>query len=642
MYLGIDVGGTHTDAVLCGEQGRIFSAKVKTQAQQVPLSIRHALQALHDENVKNMGAEQQLWAQVQRVTVSTTLGLNAMVQGKTALVGLVYTAGSGMDPQRFLQSSVMGRFCHRVEGGLDHRGYEVTALDLTSLQSVVRSWQAAGIRYFAVAGKFAVRNGAHEQAIAAELVRLGVARENITLAQQLSGQLNFPRRMAAAYMNASIQEVQQQFLHAVHMAVQDFMRHLPVPPIFFLKSDGGAISFTAAQASPLYTVLSGPAASVMGAMALGQKSLLEAGDALLLDVGGTTTDVAVYASGLPVLDTQGMCVSVPRACMEHDQEQEITVKEVVKDVAKSPASSEREVLRTPLRALATHSLALGGDSPLLYDTTEQRLHLCTVRQGAAMVFGGSVPTLVDALMLLQAAHRSVKDRSVTAEQKVQQKNLEAARAAVQALTCAQGATLQALLQDVVQEACTCIVEGIHALLTRLAGRPVYTLAQLLEEYTLQPQQVCLVGGPAALLQPWLAPLLQEKFGASLHVPACSSYANALGAALTLPTDYVELLADTLQGTWHIPTLALHGTLEKGFTLEHAKRKAQQALQESAAAQGWLGTPRMAGEPYGHCDVTGAEAFATLDEYGRGGKDIRVQCQWRPGIVMAVAPYWHVY
>ncbi len=598
MYIGIDVGGTHTDAVLCNAKGVHAMVKVKTQPHAIACSIREALELLQGD----AGLQA-----VQRITVSTTLGLNAMVQGKASEVGLFYTAGPGMDPQRFLQNSVMGRFAHRVEGGLDHRGCEVTPLNLKSIPSMVHAWQKQGVKHFAVAGKFSVRNEEHEKRIARALQDLGIDAAHITLAHTLSGQLSFPRRMAAAYVNASIQDVQRDFLHAVQHMVREFSIQAPV---YLLKADGGAIPLSSALAQPIHTVLSGPAASVMGAMALGEASLKEAQDAVLIDMGGTTTDIALYATGLPVLDAQGMTLHMPCAG-----------KSTPHAMEKKSAHPHVEMVHTPLRALATLSLALGGDSPFTVDIPTQSIVLSPHRQGAAMAFGGEVPTLVDALMVLAA-------QGAYAEQEGLQKAQQAMQR--ESSLCAAFDTAEQLAQAVVQVACEQILQGIQSVLQRLEGEPVYTLAQLLKEHKLRPQSVCLVGGPAPLLGPWLAPLLQKHLGVRLFVPKHSACANALGAALTLPTAHVEFFADTLQGQWRIPTLDKQGTLPRGFTLENAITMTQEALQESSAALG---------READCIDVVEAESFAILHSSGRGGKDMRVLCQWRPGIVAALQRYW---
>ncbi len=625
-YLGIDVGGTHTDAVLYGQQGErktLIFAKVKTCAQDsasVAASMKAALHALWEKmhvtcaKDASLPTEAHMLKQIQRVTVSTTLGLNALIEGKSAPVGLLYTAGPGMDAQRFLKNSVMGAYAFCVPGGLDHRGCEVTPLDMQGLGAQVKAWQKKGLQHFAVAGKFSVRNACHELAIAQELQTLGVAPQHITLSHTLTGQLNFPRRMAAAYANASIYTVQQTFLQAVRAAVQDFFveqgcpaQHMP--PLFLLKADGGALRLEMAVDTPLNSVLSGPAASVMGGMALLTSHLDDAietdissaesnQDAFMMDVGGTTTDMALYAKGMPVLAHEGMSLLLGQ-----------------------------ESLRTPLRSLATHSLCLGGDTLLFYDASCERLSLggeghtdeniINTTKSVAMVFGGKEPTLVDALALLCTDSVILEGLDVRAAQQGLEK-----------LCQKKGPELQALVQDVVLQACERMVAGLETLWRTVQGRPVYTLAQLLEEYTLKPCTLCLVGGPATLLEKWLAPMAQERLGVRVFVPKLSPCANALGAALTLPTDHIDFVADTLEGRWHISTLSLEGRLDKGFTMEKAQAMALQALIHKAETEGIAAQEREAHR----AEIVEALSFATLDERGRGGKDIRIQCQWRPGLI----------
>ncbi len=615
MYLGIDVGGTHTDAVLCSAQAVHAFAKVKTHAADVALSIREALSVLQEKMPTAFSLSTVEAHSVQRVTLSTTLGLNAMIQGKASPVGLLYTAGPGMDPQRFLQNSIMNRYAHRVEGGLDHRGCEVSPLQTEDIAQVLQLWQEAGIQHFAIAGKFSVRNAVHEKIIAAELIHFGIPEENITLSHTLSGKLHFPRRMAAAYINASIQKVQQDFLRAVYAVLQDFSLHAPV---YLLKADGGAIPFENAYAQPLHTVLSGPAASVMGAMVLGENSLAKAGDALLLDVGGTTTDIAVYAAGLPVLDAHGMSVHVPT--QESSAERDTCFSE--------------ERLLTPMRSLATLSLALGGDSPMNIEGQDVKLQ--SVRHGAAMAFGGKVPTLADALMVLTALEA---EHTPEAHNDTVSKEVQASLLGVEAFAQQHGIEMRVLAEKAIFAACEQIKQGIESLLARLAEQPVYTLAQLLHGHVLQPKHICLVGGPAVLLRTWLAPYMQETLGMQVYVPKQSAYANALGAAMTLPTAHVELLADTLQGFWQIPTLGLRGAIDRRFTVDDAIVLAQEALEEQSAFFSVNSAGTESFDIAMQMDITEAESFATLDMSGRGGKDIRVLCQWRPGIVAALSATW---
>ena len=127
VILGIDAGGTHTDAVAC-RGGRILGrAKVDTDHENLPLSIDRVITRLMDD----AGADTVRSA--VRVTLGTTLIVNAEVQGRLDPVGLVLSAGPGLSPLR----SRLGRFVTVVPGGLDHRGVEVQPLDFTGLGETV-------------------------------------------------------------------------------------------------------------------------------------------------------------------------------------------------------------------------------------------------------------------------------------------------------------------------------------------------------------------------------------------------------------------------------------------------------------------------------------------------------------------------
>ncbi len=567
MYLGLDVGGTHTDAVLCTADSVFATAKVKTMHEALPLSIEKALEVL----LQNLQENSHYLKKIQRITLGTTLGLNALIQGKVAPVGLFLSAGPGINPLRFMENTPMAQYAHVVAGGLDHRGTEVTPLQLNSVQKTAKAWLKIGIKHFAIAGKFSPRNAAHENAIEQELLKIpNITAENITLSHSISGTLNFPRRMAAAYFNAAIQKIQRDFLDAVRASLTKF--HLDAP-IFMLQADGGALAWRKVYQYPLYSVLSGPSASVMGAMALCQKSKAHMTDAILLDIGGTTTDIALYAQGIPVLDKDGMRLQC-------------------KNIS----------YKTSLRSLMTHSLNLGGDS-LLGEKNNN---------GEAMAFGGAQPTFLDALNVCaqQTGHSGVGD-------------VFASLNGLKSYAKNSNYSAEQTAQLVIEEACQNILGGIKTLLEQLAYEPVYTIEKLLEGYTLRPKKVYFVGAPAALFAPWLAPYLKKHLGVEVEVPPHFALANALGAALTLPTAQLEFFADTLQGYWHIPTLHTQGKLGKKFTLQEGISLATKALQETS-------TTHTANAQA--VDVISAESFAVLDDYGRGGKDIRIVCQWRPGLV----------
>lgn len=557
MYLGIDAGGTHTDAVLIQNGALLASAKVLTCHENLLHSVQEVLAALPPQALQ----------QAQRVTLGTTLAVNAIVQGRTQPVGLALAAGPGLSAARF----AMGSHVHVVEGGLDHRGEEVTPLKLDSLQAKARDWQTQGLEAFAVVGKFSPRNPAHEQSMAQALqIRSASTKNCVVQGHQLSGQLNFPRRIATAYYNAAVWRLHNDFLNAVEGALQKAGVQAPV---FLLKADGGAIAVPLSRQQPVQSILSGPAASVMGVMALG----LGQEDALLLDIGGTTTDIALFAQGFPVLDRDGMQVQGPE------------------DTVQGARS-------TLVRALAFSTIGIGGDSVL--HLHEGRVAVGPQRVGPAMAFGGSVPTLMDALIV--GGHSQCGKG-------------QAAHEGIQAFAAAHGLEASVVAAQAVQVAMQAIHRAMQDLLARVNAHPVYTLAALLEDKQLAPQKIWLVGGPAEAVRP----LVQGITGLPVCVPQYADVANAVGAALTLPTASLELFADTSRGLARVPLLDRELPLPRSFSLREATDMAQNLLQEYLAQHG---------QAVEAIEVTEAQLFATLDNRGVGAKDMRVSCQLVPGIV----------
>lgn len=549
MYLGIDAGGTHTDAVLIRD-GRVeCAAKVPTDHENLPASVAAVLAALPARELRA----------VRRVTLGTTLAVNALVQDKADAVGLALSAGPGMAAGR----AGLGAYVAVVPGGLDHRGMEVTRLDTAELQKTARRWHEQGVGAFAAVSKFSPRNPAHEQGMAAVLSPYGP----VTQGHSLSGQLNFPRRVAAAWLNSAVWRIHNAFLDAVEESLLGAGIHAPVR---LLKADGGAMPLELSRRQPVESILSGPAASVMGVMALCDLR----GDSILLDMGGTTTDIALYATGSPVLDRDGMRIF----CAGQDR-------------------------RTPVRALASRSLGVGGDS--LLRVGEGQVFVGPQRLGPAMAFGGTRPTLLDALNV-QGGQRGQGAGQV-----------ELSRRGVEELARAHGMDARALALEAAHTAVRQVAQGVHDLLRRVNEHPVYTLAALLEDRRVEPQGVWLVGGPAELMRG----LLEEALALPVTVPQSAAVANAVGAALTLPTAQLELFADTTQGVMRVPELDICRDIPRKFTLQEAQAEALELLGQHRGGEDALQ----------EAEIVEAEVFATLDDRGYGGKDMRVRCQLAPGI-----------
>ncbi len=558
VVLGLDMGGTHTDAVLLRGGVLIASVKVPTNHEDLLASARLALRSLFEQSPVAP-------SEVARATFGTTLGVNAVVQDACAPVGLLIAAGPGMDPAW----STLGERAAIIPGGVDHRGTEIAPLDTEAARRAVRGWREEGLRAFACVTKFSTRNPSHEDALEAVVhdVFADGPEPVIALGHRLSGRLNFPRRIATAYWNAAIWELHNRFADAVEASLRDMGL---TAPAYLLKADGGAMPLSVSRERPVEALLSGPAASVMGMLAL---SSVGEEDVLVLDMGGTTTDMALLAAGQPVLSPQDL---------------------VVKGRS------------TLVRSLKSVSIGLGGDSEVRM--TPEGAQVGPLRRGPALAFGGTAgPTFLDCLNVL--GHAQAGDTA-------------ASQSGVNAMAALYGLSAEALAEQALDCARSRIAAAVRALLDEVNGQPVYTLAALLEGRAVRPARAVLVGGPAEAVAPLLGGVLGMPVE-TLADPVLGPVANAIGAALTRPTASLDLFADTAAGIMLVPSLDIRRSISRRYTLEEAKADACRLLQERVAA----GFPATISE----IDVTEAQVFATLDDYGHGGRDIRVRCQLRPGV-----------
>lgn len=565
-FLGIDAGGTHTDAVLCGPEGILAGAKAPTCHEDLPSSVRAALAALEKALEERFGSEGPARLRAaDRVTVGTTLAVNALVQGRADRVALALSAGPGLAPARF----AIGDDVCILPGGLDHRGVEVTPLDTRPLADACAAWKKKGVRAVACVGKFSPRNAAHELAMA-DVVR--AAGLTPVCGHSLSGELNFPRRIATAYYNAAVARIVDGFLTAVEQSLQAAGIRAPLR---LLKADGGAVPAALARQEPVQSVLSGPAASVMGILAL-CPAVAEDACSVLLDVGGTTTDVALFAQGSPVVDRDGMSV---------------------------------RGRRTLVRSLASLSIGVGGDSLLGVEGqgAEARVHTGPLREGPAMAFGGTRPTLLDALNVCDRERPGSLSGDAAASLR-----------GVAALAGEHGMEPEELAARAVADALDQVAAAVRELVDGVNARPVYTLAALRGLRDIAPERVWLVGGPAERLRERLAGRLALPVDCPPHAPV----ANAVGAALTLPTAGLEVYADSGRALLRVPSLELEEKLPRAATLETVKERAVALLEERLAAHDAAGA---------RVEVVEADLFAVLDDSGRASRDMRVRCQAVPGI-----------
>lgn len=301
IFLGVDTGGTYTDAVILDEVANVVLGKAKalTSRHDLAVGIGQAVDAA-------IAAAGVRAADVALVSLSTTLATNALVEGQGARVALVFIGFDDSDLGRSgLTEALKGDPVVKLPGGHTHAGAEVAALDLDLLELLIREL-GDEVSSFAVASQFATRNPAHEIA-ARDLIRRVTGRP-VTCSHELSANLNGPKRALTAVLNARL-------IGMIDRLVAACERHLVQvgidAPLMVVRGDGALISAAMVRERPIETILSGPAASIVGA-----RWLTGASDALVSDIGGTTTDVALLRGGLPEIDPEGARVGGFRTMVE--------------------------------------------------------------------------------------------------------------------------------------------------------------------------------------------------------------------------------------------------------------------------------------------------------------------------------------
>jgi len=285
--IGIDTGGTFTDAVAVdlatGEL--VAKAKSPTTRANLAVGIGAALAAI------DAGA----LAGVELVSLSTTLATNAVVEGKGARVGLIIAVP---DPATFaLPAGLPAAEVAVIAGAHSPDGRVRTPLDADGAAGAV-SRMSGAVDAFAVSAYFSVANAEHEIAVRALVADACAA--PVVCGHELSQRIGMVERASTAALNARLLPLVRDLLDAVRFTLDEFDVDAP---LMVVKGDGSLTAEAIARLRPVDTVLSGPAASVVGACRLSGLT-----SALVADMGGTTTDIAVVSGGMPEVCTEGALV----------------------------------------------------------------------------------------------------------------------------------------------------------------------------------------------------------------------------------------------------------------------------------------------------------------------------------------------
>ena len=501
MLLGIDVGGTFTDAVLLNGSEIAAQAKTPTTHEDVLQCILQALDMVlpkHQEEINK----------IERVVISSTIVTNALTEDKLDPVFLAVITGPGMNVTH--KFPVAPYF---VSGYVDHRGKITAQIDWTKHRDLLNRRGANSV--CAVSGKFSVRDPQLEYELEHELKQNGYSK--IFLGSELSGELNFVRRTNSAYFAGAVYRIFKNFAGKIQRAMAE--RGI-CAPVHVLKADGGTLPIEAAINQPVEAIFTGPAASVLGIEALAAPNI----NSISLDVGGTTTDIAFWKNGLPLMARKGAVVNG---------------------------------YPTAVRAFHMRSVGIGGDSAIT--KTEDGYRVGPMRQGPAAAVGGTKATLSDALIV--AGYVSFGDAS---------KSL----AAIAAL----GGEPKEEAQKIVQAAVDTIRTTVAEMLDEWAKQPVYTVDDVIRGTEFVPEQLIGVGGGSL----GLIKALGEDMELPVDIPKGAVVANAIGAAVARPTLSAGLRADTTDGFYIIPESGKRERLPRGFNEQKAENILSDWLREQTA------------------------------------------------------------
>lgn len=498
MLLGIDVGGTFTDAVVVSEEQILAQAKVPTAHEDVLQSILAALDKVLLDGVAGS---------LERVVISSTIVTNALTENKIDPVFLAVMTGPGMN--------VQGKFPvtpYYVSGYVDHRGKITAQIDWTKHRDLLNS-NGSGV--CAVSGKFAVRQPQNEYLLEHELKKCGY--KKVFLGSELSGELNFVRRTNSAYFAAAVYKVFEKFCQKVQLALAN--RGITAP-VHILKADGGTLPLNVALEQPVEAVFTGPAASVLGIEALAAPEV----NSISLDVGGTTTDIAFWENGLPLMAKRGASING---------------------------------YPTAVRAFHMRSIGIGGDSRIIKTTDGYQVG--PEREGKAVAIGGRGATLSDALIVAGYVSFGEPAKALEAIAKFGGEPVVEAR-------------------KIVASAVEQITATIKDMLVEWAKQPVYTVDDVIRGTEFEPAQLIGVGGGSL----GLVKAVGEAMGLPVDIPQGAMVANAIGAALARPTLSAGLRADTTDGYYIIPESGKRERLPSGFGQRVAEKILADWLHQQAA------------------------------------------------------------
>lgn len=571
MLLGLDVGGTFTDAVIIEGHRVVSSAKRRTTKDNLMQGIGEALDAVLDSCDTS---------RIEQVTLSTTVVTNTIVEEKEQVVDLYVVTGPGRNVDDIFPVSPI-----YLQGYTDHRGIVVERTSTDGVRGIAHMVQErSGTDLAAVSAKFGVRNPQEELSITETLQETYNTLSNGSL---LSGSLNFPRRTISAYFNSAVTPVFTVFKKNVEDALS--ARNIKAP-LHILKADGGSLPMEHMVSRPVETAFTGPAATVLGLSALGAIGNMHT---VALDIGGTTTDISLWKQGKPLMTKNG-----------------VSIREYPSAV----------------RSFAVTSVGIGGES--VVRIVDGEITVGPERVGQSAALGGHEPTLGDALIVL--GHASYGEAELATQSLQQLAHLLQANWKHGECEDALGnhnsekqwihnVSALDVAQLIIEKALETIQHGIDEVVQAENKRPIYVVADIVNPDVFVPAQIVVVGGTA----PSLGPSIGEYLNLPVTIPENAAVANAIGAALALSTIELTLHVDTKRRLLVIPEL---GIKQQTCTLKRAEQvveRAKEALGEEALRLGLDKTQEV--------EVISIEDFPVVEGWQSMERLITVKVQLEAGV-----------
>lgn len=285
LIIGIDTGGTYTDAVLVDKKNEkvLASAKTPTTHYDLSLGITNALKKLMDGRLDDLSG-------VAEVHVSTTLATNAVVEDKGSRVGLFVIGQT-----KHLDLPALS--IRYVPGGHTYTGEEEEKLDIEMLMDGIEALRGH-VDAYAVAASMSIQNPAHEL-VAAKAIQL-MDPKPVFVSHQVSNRPGMKERAATAVLNAALMPVMEYFLKSMNhsLSSEGFKGKVRI-----VRGDGFLMDLEKAASEAAFTFASGPAATaIYGALPS------DGSEAIVVDVGGTTTDITMIKAGMPIITSDGSVI----------------------------------------------------------------------------------------------------------------------------------------------------------------------------------------------------------------------------------------------------------------------------------------------------------------------------------------------